>query len=225
MLLNHSKLIFLMLIFISTLTFSSEKQIKRILSDYTEFDRKTNTTYFYKNVKVELVNGYLLCDKAVYNRPEEKLFCELNVYCVIVSTMDNSKIEVQSLSMKYDILDGIIKFYNNVETIYNNFQQPDEFNFIKLKSDELQFDVSQQTILTTGKVLIETENNRIICSKALYKSKDGLLLLNDGVESGQEVDIVSLTEKYKFKNCKSKTAEINIYKEQILLKGNVEIVF
>lgn len=215
----------LSLVLIPSLILSDQKEVKKIFADYTEFDRRTNTTYFYGNVKVEFVNGYLFCDKAVYNRPKEWLLCESNVYCVMVSTTDNSKLEVRCSKLKYDVLENKINFYDNVETFYSKPEQSTDFETIKLTSDELQLDFSQELLCATGEVLAETENAKIKCSKALYKLKQGVLLLNEGLTLPHQITITSLTEKYRFKNCKSNTAKINFNEEQIWLKGNVEIVF
>ncbi|MCX7940349.1 MAG: hypothetical protein N2555_01065 [Endomicrobia bacterium] len=228
MLLNLSKLVVLLVVILFSESFA-KKEIKKVSCDYTEFNRKTNTSYFYGNIKIELENGYVLCDKAVYKRSDEELLCESNVYCVLFSTKDNSKLEVRSSYLKYNVAQKIIVFDTNVNALYEQnsaASKENEFRIIKLWSQELILNIAQEQMFAKKDVLVESENNKIVCVTAKYFLKDKILEINnEDIADNNMLEITSGSAKFKFRTCTSKTAKIDISSEKIFLNGSVRIVF
>jgi len=222
MLLQHNKLIFFVL-FLS-LVFAQEKEIKKIVADYTEFDRRNNVVRFFGNVKIEHINGWITCDKAVYDEKNGKLNCATNVFFVYTSTTEY--IEVRSVILEYDINQKLLNFVKNVSAVYNALKKEQDvlFDKISLTSENFVINLDTKNIIAKDNVIVDFQGNKIFCCVAKYDYKENIFKINDEVEKNQ-LRFEFVKEEWKIKYCQANTAVVNINENKILLKGKVEMVF
>lgn len=217
--------IFLFLLFTVNLYATEKKEIKKIVSDYTEFDRKTNTVNFFGNVYIETTNGKITCQKAMYNEQQKILSCEKNVYYIYISTVDNTIVETNCNFLTYDVGQQKIEFNENVvvnykstNTLQNQTQQ------IVIKSNKISLFVNQKNLICENNVEISFNENKIFCNTAEYQYDNNILWINRDIEN-QQLKIFITTETSEIKTCTAKTAVFYLNENKILLKGAVELVF
>lgn len=223
--LQRSKLIFIYFFVFSNVLFC-EKVIKKITSDITEYDRKTNSINFYGNVKIETTNGFILCNKANYKEKENRIICENEVYFVYTSTSEKAEIEVKCSYLYYDTKKEYLEFKENVYAIYNSthWETSDyDFSRIEVKCEIINLYNLDNLMIFKDEVIVSTKDSRIFCDIAEYKYKDKLLTISS--QSNKSIEILSLTEKLKMKSCYAKIATLDFDKGTILLKGAVEVIF
>jgi len=224
MLLHLSKTIFLMLILLSVIT-AENKEIKKIISDYTEFDRKNNVVNFFGNVKIEYENGWITCDKAIYDQKNGKLNCQTNIFFVYTSTEDY--IEVKSSVLEYDTNQKYLKFFENVSALYKILKEEKnniDFTNINLTSEDFVVDMNKKYIIAQKNVVAVLQGNKILCDLIEYNYGDNVLKINDNITKNQ-LRLEFMEEKWKIKYCQANTAIVDIDDNKIVLKGKVEIVF
>ncbi|MCX7956686.1 MAG: hypothetical protein N2643_02170 [Endomicrobia bacterium] len=202
-----------------------EKVIKKIEADITEYDRKTNSANFYGNVKVNITNGYIFCDKALYKEKENKIICEKNVYFVYKSTSDGADIEVKSSYLEYDTKNQYAEFKNDIYVVYKSTLYTSDYDFSKvdIKCGIISLYDNDKTMIFKENVVISTKDSNIFCDVAEYKYGESLLNVNSIGE--KNIKFVSLTYKLKMKSCQAKLAIVDFKKEIIILKGKVELIF
>jgi len=225
MLLHLDKKIFLLLLLFNNFVLCGQKPIKKITADLTEFDRIKNNIKFYGNVKVEIDNGYVLCNKAEYVEKEEKVFFDSNVYFVGISTKDNLKIDIKAQFGFWDAKNKILKFEKDVvamcKSLYNN---GDLMKEVTITSNILLFDYFNQTISCKDNVEIFSQDTKILCSTAKYFYNEGTIFINDE-ETTDKMRFLSLKENLKLKSCESKKAVLNLKESKIILSGSIEAIF
>ncbi len=227
MLLRHNKF-FILLIFICSIISAEEKPVKKIVSQYTEFERKNNNVKFIGDVKVELKDGYILCDKAEYNEKEGKLFCESdkNIYFVYFSTTDNAQIEIKCSYLKYYTNQQHIECEKDVFLIYRSTPSNEKIiEELSVNSQKMFFDIKNKNLICKYNVEISQKGNKIFCEIANYEYEKGTITINENLETKQQLKFISTSDDFKIKTCQANTAVIYIYQNKILLKGKVEVVF
>lgn len=221
----HNKLILICFVVFCNIAFC-EKVIKKITSDITEYDRKTNSIRFYGNVRIEMINGYILCSKANYKEKEGQIICENNVYFVYTSTSEKADIEVKCFYLYYDIKKEYLEFKDNVYAVYKSTNwEVSEYDFskIEVKCKTVNLYNLDNVIVFKDEVLISTKDNNIVCDMAEYKYKEKLLTINS--HPNKNIEIISLTDKLKMKSCYAKIATLDFEKSTIILKGDVQVFF
>lgn len=227
MLLQPNK-IFILIFLVTSIALTEEKVVKKIVSDYTEFDRKNNNVKFVGNVRVDLTNGYILCDKANYNENEGKLFCEsdTNIYFVYISTTDNSQVEIKCCFLRYYILQQQVECEKDSFLVYKSSQNEGKvIATINVESQKMFFDIKNKNLLCKENVEINQKNNKIFCEVAEYRYEEGIITINMGIENVKQLKFISTSDDFKIKTCQADTAVIDIYQNKVLLKGKVEVVF
>ncbi len=227
MLSQPSKILILFL-FVTSTVLAEGKAVKKIVSDYTEFDRKGNNVKFVGNVKVDLSNGYILCDRANYNEKEGNLFCEsdTNIYFVYISTADDSQVEVKCSFLKYYINQQQVECEKDVFLVYKSSNSKERIiDNLNVSSKKMFFDIKNKNLLCKGNVEISQKNNKIFCEVAEYKYEEGIISINKGIEIVDQLKFISTSDDFKIKTCQADTAFIDIYQNKILLKGKVEVIF
>ncbi|MFN3551004.1 MAG: hypothetical protein ACK4WJ_04275 [Endomicrobiia bacterium] len=224
---NFLRLCITILFFINIL-FCKQKSFQQISSDITEFDRVKNIVKFFGNVRVNIEDGYIMCDEAEYDEINKKIFCNSNVYAVVVSTKENYSFNIKSYFADYDFYNKIINFKKNVYLEYENFSKTnvnEEINKIKIKCDLLNLQQKDKQIFCKGNIEIFTQQNMILCSSAKYMYDEKMLFLDDDFEKGEKVKFVSLDENLKLKSCSAKKVVVNIKDDKIYLYGETELRF
>lgn len=214
----------LLLVFLYTkIVFCEQKNVKKIFSDLTEFNREKNIVKFISNVKAEFENGYILCDKAEYSKTNKTIFCESNVYFVGISTAEDYVIEINSQLAEYNLENKILEFKKNVHAKYKSLKQQKEIsNEMKIKSDFLELIPAKQMILCRDNVEIFTKEDKIFCSSAKYLYEDEILFINEE----EKIDKVQfISSRSKMKSCLANKAIINLKEDTIYLKGETEVIF
>jgi|YNPMSStandDraft_1061717.scaffolds.fasta_scaffold01230_9 lipopolysaccharide assembly outer membrane protein LptD (OstA) len=225
MLLQQNKILILLL-FIYNISLAENKEIKKIVSDSTEFDRKNNVVNFHGNVKVYFVNGWITCDKAVYDEKNGKLNCESNVFLVYSSTTGN--IEVKSFSLEYNTNQKLLKFYNNISAMYKIYDEEQKqtiFDKILLTSSKFVVDMDKKNMIAEDDVIIDLKGNKVYCSIVQYDYNDNILKINNEVDVKKQLRFEFLQEEWKIKYCQADTAVINVNDNKLMLKGKVELLF
>ncbi len=227
MLLRQNKIIKVCMLFLlyNIITAENNKEIKKIVSDYTEFDRKNNVVNFHGNVKVYFINGSITCDKAIYDEKNGKLSCESNIFFIYTSTTEY--IEVKSSYLEYTTGQKLLKFYQDVSSIYKVYGEKQKMLFeqANLRSKKFVVDLNKKYMLAEEDVEIDLEGNKIICWVAEYDSNDNILRINSEAETKKQLKCEFLKEEWKIKYCQADTAIVNVKDNKIVLKGNVELLF
>ncbi len=206
--------------------FCKQKSFKQISSDITEFDRSKNIVRFFGNVKVNFEDGYILCDKAEYYEIDKKIFCDSNVYTLIVSTKENYSVNIKSYFADYDFDTKIMNFKENVYLEYEGLLKDNEnINKVKIKCGFLSLDQKEKQIFCKDDVEIFNKENKILCYSAKYMYEQEILFLNYNFEKEQRVEFTSLNENFKLKYCSAKKAIINIKDDKIYLNGATDLRF
>lgn len=225
MLLLRNKLIFVcVLLFFKELF--AEKVVKKITSDITEYDRKTNSINFYGNVNIEITNGYILCNKANYKEKDNRIICESEVFFVYVSTSEKADIEIKCSYLDYDTKRQYIEFKENVYAVYkSSYWETSDYDFsrIEVSCRMINLYISDNIMTFQGDVVVSTKDSKIYCDLAEYKYKDKLLTINS--QPNKNIEIISLTDKLKIKSCHARVATLDFDKGTIILKGDVQVLF
>ncbi|MEN3013775.1 MAG: hypothetical protein ABDH23_04065 [Endomicrobiia bacterium] len=225
-LMRNKFIFFVLVLFAFNKSIFCEKVIRRIQSDVTEYDRKTNSVNFYGNVKIEIMNGYILCQQAYY-KENENIICEKDVYFVYTSTLGPLDVEIKCLYLYYDMKNKQIEFKNNIYAIYKSTSYFDtaEYGFSKaeVKCNYINLDTVSSTMIFKENVVVFTEDTTVFCDFAEYKYKDKFLLVNSDLD--KKIKFESLSEKLRIKTCHAKLATIDFDKQVIILNGKVEIIF
>jgi lipopolysaccharide assembly outer membrane protein LptD (OstA) len=222
---NKIRIVFVLFLLYSIAT-AENKEIKKIVADYTEFDRKNNVVNFHRNVKIDFVNGYITCDKALYDEKNGKLICESNVFFVYNSTTEY--IEVKSFSLEYNTDQKLLKFYQNVSSVYKVYSEEQKemlFEHANLISNKFVVNLNKKCITAEENVVITIQGNKIICWSAEYDYNDNILVINRETETKKQLKFEFLKEEWKIKYCQADTAVINVNNNKIVLKGKVEVLF
>lgn len=202
-----------------------EKVIRKIEADVTEYDRKTNSTNFYGNVKIDITNGYIFCDKALYKEKEDKIICEKNVYFVYKSTSEIAEIEVKSSYLEYNIKNQSAEFKNDIYVVCRSTLYVSDYDFsnVDIRCGIINLYNNDKTMIFKENVVISTKDSNIFCDIAEYKYGENLLNVNSVEE--KRIKFISLTDKLKMKSCQANLAIVDFKKEIIILKGKVELIF
>ncbi|MCX7910670.1 MAG: hypothetical protein N2505_03725 [Endomicrobia bacterium] len=202
-----------------------EKVIRKIEADVTEYDRKTNSTNFYGNVKIDITNGYIFCDKALYKEKENKIICEKNVYFVYKSTSEIAEIEVKSSYLEYNIKNQSAEFKNDIYVVCRSTLYVSDYDFsnVDIRCGIINLYNNDKTMIFKENVVISTKDSNIFCDIAEYKYGENLLNVNSVEE--KRIKFISLTDKLKMKSCQANLAIVDFKKEIIILKGKVELIF
>ncbi|MCS7230616.1 MAG: LptA/OstA family protein [Elusimicrobiota bacterium] len=202
-----------------------EKVIRKIEADVTEYDRKTNSTNFYGNVKIDITNGYIFCDKALYKEKENKIICEKNVYFVYKSTSEIAEIKVKSSYLEYNIKNQSAEFKNDIYVVCRSTLYVSDYDFsnVDIRCGIINLYNNDKTMIFKENVVISTKDSNIFCDIAEYKYGENLLNVNSVEE--KRIKFISLTDKLKMKSCQANLAIVDFKKEIIILKGKVELIF
>lgn len=230
MLSNHKKSFLFFLMFFLKISFllSESKPIKKISSDITEYDRIKGISIFYKNVIVDLENGYLICDKAKYEKKNNRFFCESNVYFVFTSTEKNLSLNVKSFYADYDGVNDIFSFKGDVDSwLYDTTNEDNFVKEVNVKSSYLSFLRPQNSLIFKDNVVVLTKIAKIFCDEAQYFHREKLLKLNINTNENlqNKIKFISLDEKFKLNYCESKECSFNLETQILTLNGNVEVRF
>lgn len=222
------KSIFFLIFFLSYYLFSAEKTIKKITADETEYNRKENIIKFNNNVKVELKNGVIYCDKAVYDEKKVIINCESNVYSVLTSTSDGAIVEVKSSYAKYNGEETVLEFTGEPYVVYTSSENEKEQIQTKFFADKIFFNQKSEMVYCEKNVKVITKEGELLCNTAEYSIKTKILNLNSVAETdntGSRLKFVSTKEDFNIKSFAANTAVMNLEKDTIQLSGKVEIMF
>lgn len=200
----------------------SQQQVKKIVSRETEYDTSNKIIKFFDNVKIEIKDGYVLCNEAIYYEKEKNIYCEGDVYALLVSTEDDTTVEIFSNTAEYSSLKMEVVFKGNPRIVYKS--KKTNMQNIKLSSDEVLLDEKNSIIVCKNNVVVENVDGKIFCDIARYDSKEKMIYLNESDEVEKVVKFYSLNPETKVKRFVSKRAICDVNKEKFFLYSVVEMV-
>lgn len=201
-----------------------QQQIKKIVADITEYSRKDRLIKFSSNVKIELKNGKIFCDRAVYNESDKIINCESNVYAIMISTKDSSSIEIFSDFAEYRQIDMELEFYGKSYSIYKSSDGKQQN---ELKADKFLLEEKKDKIVCKKNVWLKNFDGEIFCDIAEYFISEKKIYMNHipSAVLNNKVIFNSKKESLNIKTFSSNNAVFDINKNKIQLNGNVEIIF
>ncbi|MFQ3675067.1 MAG: hypothetical protein SNJ64_00815 [Endomicrobiia bacterium] len=203
---------------------SVQQQIKKIVADITEYNRKDRLIKFSNNVKIELKNGKIFCDRAVYNENNKNISCESNVYAIMVSTEDNSSIEIFSSFARYRQAEMELEFYGDPYAVYKS---SDGVQKNILKANKFLLEEKKDKIVCKENVWLKNSDGEIFCNIAEYFISEKIIYMNyvPLVAPNNKVIFNSKKEKLNIKTFSSNNAVFYINENKVQLNGDVEIIF
>ncbi len=219
------KLLYLLTsIIFTTITFAQEQSIKKITADNTEYNRKDKIIKFKQNVVIEFKDGKIFCNEAIFDENNKNILCKFNVYAIIISTKDNSMVEIWSNMAKYDSLGMVLEFTENPYVLYKN---SDGKQHTHLYAEKILFKENNDKIICVGNVKIKNMQGELSCSYAEYYISNKIVYMNyfEQENSSEKVVFVSKQSSINVEYFTSNKAIFYIDKNKIYLDGKVEIVF
>ena len=223
---RSKKIIYLIIVycFCAANLHSAQKQVKRIVADVTEYTRKDGLIKFSNNVKIDLENGKIYCERAIYNEISKVINCESNVYAIIVSTEDSSTIEIFSDFARYSQVDRELEFYGQAYAIYKS---SDGLQQNELKANKIFLEEKKDKIVCKENVWIKNLDGEIFCDIAEYFISEKIIYINHIPSSVSKNKLIfnSKKESLNIKTFSSNNAVFDINRNKVQLNGNVEIIF
>lgn len=201
----------------------SQQRVKKVVADVTEYYNKDKIIKFTNNVKIELTNGKIFCDIATYNETGKIFRCESNVYAIIISTEDNSTIEIFSNFATYDQMVGKLEFFGDPYAIYKSSCGVEVY---KLKSKEILVKEKEDKVVCQKDVFLTNSDGEVSCDIAEYFVLEKKVYMNyQPFMLNNRVVFNSKNKSLNIKTFSSNYAIFDVQKNEINLYGNVEIIF